>query len=201
MKIEDGRLIYHLTPISSLESIIKHGLMSRASLKSMGIKYVDTADHEILDERERLGLSHFIPFHFHIHTAYDTAVKNNHSDKMFSYICLNRSYAKSNGFLVLPFHPASNERPQLFDYAVGFNRIDWKTMEMTNSEAAQAHIDSRYHRQVRMAECLSRSIIPATSFQSIKVPDSNAQKYVSGLLDTYLGCNEHRPFVDIADLF
>lgn len=33
MSIKDGRLIYHLVPIDSLESIIKYGLMSRDSLK------------------------------------------------------------------------------------------------------------------------------------------------------------------------
>lgn len=94
MSIKDGRLIYHLVPIDSLESIIKYGLMSRDSLNKNNIKYIDTADHNILWERERLGLSQYIPFHFHIHTAYDTAVKNYNSNRTFVYICLSREFAR-----------------------------------------------------------------------------------------------------------
>ena len=74
MSVKNGKLIYHLVPLDSLESIIRYGLRSRDDLKKIGINFIDTADQEILHERERLGLSQYIPFHFHIHTAYDTAV-------------------------------------------------------------------------------------------------------------------------------
>ncbi len=52
MSIREGKLIYHLTPIDSLESIIKNGLMSRDSLDKLNVKFIDTADHEILLDRE-----------------------------------------------------------------------------------------------------------------------------------------------------
>ena len=123
MNIRDGKLIYHLVPLDSLESIIEHGLMSRDDLADINIRFIDTADQEILRERERLGLSQYIPFHFHIHTAYDTAVKNVNRDKTFAYICLHRNYAKQNDFKVLPIHPASNEHQNCMIFTKALKRL------------------------------------------------------------------------------
>lgn len=199
MSIRDGKLIYHLVPLDSLESIIEHGLMSRDDLADIDISFIDTADQEILRERERLGLSQYIPFHFHIHTAYDTAVKNVNSDRNFVYICLHRDYANKRNFKVLPIHPASNEQPELFDYEEGFAAIDWHTMELTIPEAQIAGIDLRYHKQVRMAECLASSPIPVSCFQSINVIDEETKEYVSDMLD-FFNIN-NKPFVNIRDWF
>ena len=44
MNIRDGKLIYHLVPLDSLESIIEHGLMSRDDLADINIRFIDTAD-------------------------------------------------------------------------------------------------------------------------------------------------------------
>ncbi len=199
MKIRDGKLIYHLVPLDSLESIIEHGLMSRDDLAEISLDFIDTADREILRERERLGLSQYIPFHFHIHTAYDTAVKNVNIDRKFAYICVRRIVAKNNGFKVLPIHPASNEQPELFEYDEGFEAIDWETMELTIPEAKDNGISLRYHKQVRMAECLAPSPILVNYFHVIYVPDIEAKKYVVELLDSYNVI--FRPYVDIKDWF
>ena len=64
MSIKDGKLFYHLTSIDSFESIVKNGLMSRDELSRNNLSFTDTADHDILQERNRLGLSQYIPFHF-----------------------------------------------------------------------------------------------------------------------------------------
>lgn len=185
MSIRDGKLIYHLVPLDSLESIIEHGLMSRDDLAENGLSFIDTADQEILQKRERLGLSQYIPFHFHIHTAYDTAVKNTNRDITFVYICLHRDYAKRRNFKILPIHPASNEQPTLFDYEEGFAAIDWDTMELTKSEAEERDGDLRYHQQVRMAECLSPFPIPVECFLSINVPNETVKRVVIGLLEAH----------------
>ncbi len=199
MSIRGGKLIYHLVPLNSLESIFTWGLMSRDDLDRYNIRFIDTADHAILFERERLGLSQYIPFHFHIHTAYDTAVKHNNSELEFIYICLHRDYAKRMNYKVLPLHPASNEQPILYDYAEGFSNIDWDTMEMTIPQAQKAGKDLRYHRQVRMAECLAFSPIPVSCFQSIIVPDDETKTKIYDLFDSF---NTHdRPFVDVENWF
>lgn len=199
MSIRDGKLIYHLVPLDSLKSIINHGLMSRDKLDEIKINFIDTADQEILHERERLGLSQYVPFHFHIHTAYDTAVKNLNSDKVFVYICLHRDFARINNFKVLPIHPASNEQPELLDYDEGFKRIDWNIMELTKAEAQDAGIDLRYHKQVKMAECLAPSSIPVNCFQSINVPNKEIEKIVIKLLCAYNIID--RPHIDIRNWF
>lgn len=199
MSIKNGKLIYHLTPLYSLESIIKYGLLSRDDLCKNDIGFIDTADQEILNERKRLGLSQFIPFHFHIHTAYDTVVKNVNSGKIFIYICLHRDFAKENGFMILPIHPASNEQPELFNYIEGFNIIDWDTMELSIPEVIDRDIDLRYHKQVRMAECLSPIPIPVGCFQSINVPDETVKKTVVDLLEVY-GIKD-RPYINIMNWF
>lgn len=199
MSIRDGKLIYHLVPVDSLESIIRHGLMSRDALDDMGVDFIDTANREILRERERLGLSQFIPFHFHYHTAYDTAVKNTNRGRTFAYICLHRNYAQRNNFMILPIHPASNEHPELFDYSEGFEAIDWATMELNIPEAQRAGVDLRYHKQVRMAECLSPLTIPVNCFLSINVPNEEAKSTVVELLDTYNIIN--RPHINIMNWF
>ncbi len=185
MSIREGKLIYHLVPLDSLESIIEHGLMSRDDLAEISIDFIDTADQQILHERERLGLSQYIPFHFHIHTAYDTAVKHANTGRKFVYICLHRDFARKNNFKILPIHPASNEQPELHEYDEGFDEIDWNTMELTIPEAQNNGINTRYHKQVRMAECLASSPILANNFQSINVPDEETKEYVLSLLRSY----------------
>lgn len=199
MSIKDKKLIYHLVPLDSLESIIKHGLMSRYDLYKNNINFIDTADKDILSERKRLGLSKYIPFHFHIHTAYDTAVKNANKDMTFVYICLHRDFARRKKFKILPIHPASNEKPDLFEYDKGFEKIDWNTMELNNSDAQNAGIDLRYHKQVRMAERLAPSPVSVNSFQSINVPDEKTKNYVLKLLKSFNIGN--KPHVDIRNWF
>lgn len=199
MSIKDGKLIYHLVPLNSLESIIKYGLMSRDDLDEISIDFIDTANHEILRERERLGLSQYIPFHFHIHTAYDTAVKNQNIGMKFVYICLHRDFARRKNFRILPIHPASNEQPELFEYDEGFNKIDWDTMELTIPEAEREGIDPRYHKQVRMAECLAPSPILIDFFQSINVPDEETRESVLKILQSF---NIRKtPYVTVRDWF
>lgn len=199
MTIKDGKLIYHLTPVDSLESIIRFGLRSRDDLDAINIDFIDTADQEILRERERLGLSQYIPFHFHIHTAYDTAVKHAYKNTDFAYICLHRDFARQMNYRILPIHPASNEQPVLYDYEEGLAVIDWKTMEQTILDAQIAGTDMRYHKQVRMAECLAFSPVSVSCFQSINVPNEEVRRYVLNLLasiniDSY-------PYINIRDWF
>ena len=199
MSVKNGKLIYHLVPLDSLESIIRYGLRSRDDLKEIGINFIDTADQEILHERERLDLSQYIPFHFHIHSAYDTAVKNSNRGITFIYICIHRDFARNNNFKVLPIHPASNEQPKLYEYDDGLNKIDWNTIELNKLEAQSRGVDLRYHRQVRMAECLAPSPISVNCFQSIIVPDVETQNYVFKLFGSFN--IKSIPYVDVKDYF
>lgn len=49
-----GKLIYHITSIDNLPSILKFGLLSRKCiLQNHDIHFTDIADPEILSKRER----------------------------------------------------------------------------------------------------------------------------------------------------
>lgn len=62
-----GKLIYHITSIDNLPSILKFGLLSRKCLlQNRDIHFTDIADPEILNKRERYkeALSQYVLFHF-----------------------------------------------------------------------------------------------------------------------------------------
>lgn len=196
MRVQDGKLLYHLTTLDVFESIVVNGLLSRNELYRRRLAFVDTANHEILAERERLDLSGCIPFHFHIHTSYDTYVKEQHKDKSFIYLCIHRNYANRNNFYILPIHPTSTEQPQIFNYNEGIEKIDWTTMEMNVIDAQRNFVDARYHKQVRMAECLSPNPIQIDDFHAIIVKDENSRRIVNKIFIKY-GVTTNPPYIDV----
>ena len=154
-----------------------------------------------MEGRDRLGLVNYIPFHFHIHTNYDTYIKDHNRDKAFIYLCIHRDYAKANNFSILPIHPTSNEQPQIYSsYNEGIAHIDWDTMELKKADIFPEGITERYRSQVRMAECLSPNIIPISAFQSIIVKDEASEKFVHNILDKY-GIKENPPYINVKPKF
>jgi len=73
-------------------------------------------------------------------------------------------------------------------------------MEISISEAKTAGVDLRYHKQVRMAECLSPLTIPIEYFQSINVLDENCKKYVEDILKKYNITNKP-PYINVQKWF
>ncbi|WP_409966860.1 DarT ssDNA thymidine ADP-ribosyltransferase family protein [Bengtsoniella intestinalis] len=173
--VKDGKLLYHLTKLSNLESIIDYGLSSRAILEKYKEDFGDIADPEIIDKREAMGLKKYVPFHFHPHTSFDVAVINRYNKEEFVYLCLTRKYAQSNGFCILPRHPLSGEDAQLYSYDDGWEMIDWDVMELKSNEFG-------YDRNVRMAECLTEEPVFINEFISIAVRNEEIENRVKGLL-------------------
>ena len=60
-----GKLLYHLTKLSNLESIIQQGMLPRKYILENGIRFGDIADGQIISKRQELGLDIYTPFHFH----------------------------------------------------------------------------------------------------------------------------------------
>ena len=60
--IKDGKLLYHLTRLDNLASILTHGLQPRCELTNTNFK--DIADGEILSSRQQHNLDRYVPFHF-----------------------------------------------------------------------------------------------------------------------------------------
>lgn len=165
-KIKEGKLLYHITKLKNLNSIIQHGLLCRKDLQKKQMLFSDIADQNIIEERK--DLNEYIPFHFHPDTPFDVAVKNNYKDS-FVYICIKREYARKNGFLICTSHPL-NKKNTLFSYDDGMKEIDWEIMETLESSFS-------YDPQVRMAECLSKYAIPIEDVHEIGVKNED-DKYI-----------------------
>lgn len=186
-KIENGKYLYHLTKLSNIDSIISKGLASRKLLLENNVIFADVADPEIMDKRTEFGLDKYVPFHFHPYSSFDVAVKNAHPDEDFIYICLQRSLARSNNFLILPKHPLTLSEVKLYEYDEGINKIDWIAMEKSSTE-------SKYIRDVRMAECLTEKIVPLNCFHSIAVKDNRILQFIK---EKFSAVNGNKPFIDI----
>ncbi len=184
---KEGKLLYHLTELKNLESIIDFGLVPRKILRENTVTFGDVADPEIIRKREVLGLDGYIPFHFHPYSAFDVAVKKTHSSEKFVYICIGRVFAERNDFKILIKHPLSQQGVVLYDYHEGMDAIDWDTMEQVGA------LDE-YSRNVKMAECLTDKMIPANQFQCVYVPDKETLTYIETLFRNN-GILEKPPYV------
>ena len=187
--VKSGKLLYHLTELKNLESIIRFGLVPRKVLLENTVTFEDIANPEIIVKRERLGLDEYIPFHFHPYTAFDLAVKKQHANNEMMYICIRRELARRNNFKVLPKHPLSLEDCQLYDYEEGFKRIDWDTM-------AKVGLTDPDSKQTKMAECLSAKVIPVDCFQCFYVPSEQSKEFAENTLRAY-GIEFPPPFVNV----
>lgn len=187
------KLLYHLTELDNMPSIIENGLLSRAEIKARGLKYKDVADSEIISRRELLGLDGYVPFHFHPYSAFDIAVKKSRPEDKFVYITIKRELASIANFKVLVKHPLSQEECVLYDYDKGISLIDWGTMETLGTNDA-------YSKNVKMAECLSIKPIDPELIQCVYVPDDWTKEYVEQLFWDK-GITEQPPYVSVMDKF
>lgn len=187
--VKNGKLLYHLTELKNLESIVRLGLVPRKVLLENEVKFEDVANPEIIIKRQELGLSEYIPFHFHPYTAFDVAVKNQHMGEEMIYICIQRELARENNFKILPKHPLSLTSYQLYDYDEGFNLIDWEIM-------TKVGLTDDHAKRIKMAECLSDRVIPIRAFKCFYVSSESVKIYVESVLHK-CGVNFPPPFVNI----
>ncbi|WKY46044.1 DarT ssDNA thymidine ADP-ribosyltransferase family protein [Eubacteriaceae bacterium ES2] len=169
--IKSGKLLYHLTKLSNLDSILENGLAPRKLIIEEDVKFADVADPDIISKRNKLELDNYTPFHFHPYSAFDVAVKNKYNDEEFFYICITRKLARENEFKILCKHPLTIDECNLMDYDVGFENIDWDTMHTRGT------VDD-YSKHVKMAECLTNFIIPVDCFHSIAVRNIKIKSFI-----------------------
>ncbi|MGY2799686.1 hypothetical protein ACVWV0_003862 [Ewingella americana] len=172
-KIEDQALLYHLTCMDNLPSILDTGLRSRASVKG---EFVDVADGEIITGREALNLQTMVPFHFFTKNPFDGRVLRDHNTKSFCIISVRRTFANENGWKVIPKHPlSSSSAVSLLDYDQGMAQINWEIMNTRDYKNAEC-------KSICMAECLSCVTVEPENFCCIYVKNDDEKKYVEGLI-------------------
>lgn len=170
-------LLYHLTKLSNLDSIIKNGMLPRRKIIEQKIQFGDIADKEIITKRQELGLDGYTPFHFHPYSAFDVAVKNKYHGQDMIYLCISRKKAQCEKYKILPKHPLSESECQLYNYDEGFEMIDWETLQEKNRS------DS-YAKQVKMAECLTDKTIFIDEFYCIYVKSETQKNKVINILNS-----------------
>lgn len=174
--IRNGRLLYHLTALENLASILQHGLQPRCELSND--EFNDVADGEILDSRANHSLDNFVPFHFFAKNPFDYGVQRTHSDKDFVLISIQRATARAKGWQIVPTHPLAEEGYQILAYDAGFSAIDWELME-------EREYDDRACKVACMAECLSPTSVNPNLIFCIYVKDSRVKAVVDRLVNSH----------------
>lgn len=166
--IKDQKLLYHLSSIKNIDSILRKGLMQRAQLS----EFEDVADSEILRKRKVLGLENYVPFHWFSRNPFDGGVQAARTDEFFILVTVRRALAKAQNWRVIPRHPLANDDIKVMDYQKGFDAIDWAIMN-------QRTYHDTHCKSVCMAECLSPHPVPVSSFFRIYVSNEEVERFVS----------------------
>lgn len=132
-----------------MRSILLDGLLPRKQLQEQENAFTDVADPQIMAYRKENYLDEYVPFHFFRNSPFAGRVMRDHPGK-YVYIAVNREYAKTHDFKIIPNHPMSSfekNHIQMCTYAEGFELIDWKTMD-------ERDYHDNYCKEVCMSECL-----------------------------------------------
>lgn len=163
-----GKLLYHITHIDNLPSILERGLMSRQNLLNENISdFKDIADPEILSKRESYQkvLSQYVLFHFYPKNPFDGAVCRKYGSENMAIITIKRDLYRQNKFFVIPSHPLDSNEPDIYPYEQGFQLIKW---DILDKETGRDYHDPEI-RKACMAECIMDYIIPSKEFAYIFV--------------------------------
>ncbi|MHC3993736.1 DarT ssDNA thymidine ADP-ribosyltransferase family protein [Thiomicrolovo sp. ZZH C-3] len=185
--IKDGKLLYHLTALTNIESILTNGLKPRANLTEV---FKDVAEQDIIDFRNAHNISNLVPFHFFAGTPFAGRVQKDHPSVEFVYITVHRDTAKSkrNNFKIFPTHPKHMNPLEIFDYEEGFQKIDWELMEKRDYSDNEC-------KETCMAECVAvHRSVPAKAFHSIIVKSEETKNYLEQLCQKLYGADCRQTF-------
>lgn len=172
IRIQDGKLLYHVTAVENLENIFKHGLLSRKDADSKKLLEINIADQEIIKKRKELGILQYVPFHFYEKTPFTGKILKKYSGTTFCIIAIRRKTAKDNNFKICTAHPLSqNPIAEVLDYEEGFHKIDWENAEKRD-------YDDPISKNACMAECLAVSPVMPKDFHAIFVADKQTEDHV-----------------------
>lgn len=171
-----GKLLYHITHINNLPSILKNGLMSRKKLQKSGKHFTDIADPDILNKRDNYkeSLSKYVLFHFYPKNPFDGAVCKAYGAENMVIITIRRELHKNNKFFIIPSHPLDSSEPDIYPYKEGFDLIRWDILDLEESRD--------YHdpeiKKACMAECVMDYVIPPKGFAFVYVKSEDVKSRI-----------------------
>jgi len=169
--IRTQKLLYHLTAIDNVASILESGLKPRAQLQ----QFADVANPDIIQNRAAHGLENYVPFHWFARNPFDGRVQQDHPNKTFVLFTVRRVLAQAENWAVIPRHPLANAIPDRLGYMQGMQEIDWDTMNRRDYHESDC-------KSVCMAECLSPRPVYATDFFKVYVSHEAAAKQVREII-------------------
>ncbi|MCZ4337876.1 DarT ssDNA thymidine ADP-ribosyltransferase family protein [Shewanella colwelliana] len=172
--IKQQKLIYHMTDMRNLDSILCEGIKPRSQLTG----FSDVADHEILAKRKRFRLDEKVPFHFFVNNPFDGGVVKAHPTKTFVILGISRAHSQAQNWEVIPRHPLANEAISLMTYDEGMEAIDWVAMNKRDYSDANS-------KSVCMAECLAPGIVDASHIHSIFVKTDACEERVTQMVNRF----------------
>ncbi len=146
-----GKLLYHITHIDNIQSILKYGLLSRNKLENLkSVIFKDIADQDIIEKRKEQLLQNYVLFHFFSKNPFDGNVCQKYGSENMAIIAIYRPIDKTN-FFIIPTHPLDvNKDPDIYPYDEGFKLINWDIIDdLQNRDYHDPII-----RKACMAECL-----------------------------------------------
>ena len=170
-----GKLLYHITHIDNIPSILLYGLTPRKKLQEDGVHgFKDIADHEILSKREgyKKALSGYVPFHFYARNPFDGAVCKKYGAENMAIITIKRELYKNYKFFIIPSHPLDKDSPDIYPYEDGIKLVRW---DILDGETGRDYHNPEI-KNACMAECVISYTIPARGFHSIFVKNDNTKK-------------------------
>lgn len=153
-----GKLLYHISPLSNLQGIVRHGLLSRNDLMARGLVFDDVADPAILAKRERFRLEAYVPFHFFPRNPFDYAVCRTKPDEPMALFAVQRARAQQSGWLIIPKHPLADDAHgpgEPLPWSQGNQAIDWHLLDQEDRDYTD-----RECKVACMAEALSPTPVP-----------------------------------------
>lgn len=169
---KNKKLIYHLTALKNIPSILEKGLLPRNQLTT----FQDVADKEIIQKRQGLVLEGYVPFHWFVGNPFDGIVQKTHKTTPFALIAVHRSLAATRNWKILSRHPLANGEMELHDYAAGFETIDWETMNQRDYRDPNC-------KSVCMAECLAPSPVAVSQFFAIYVRNAVLEQKIRTMVN------------------
>lgn len=183
--IQNGKELYHFTALDNLPSILSSKLLPRKQLKS----FVDVADKEILQGRDKFSLDEMVPFHFFPNNPFDGKVCQLNPEKKFAFIVVRRVTAKDREWKITPRHPLSGDC-KLMSYDEGMKAIDWETMNEKDFKKPESKL-------ICMAECLAPKALEPSIFHAIYVATEEDKQKVQKVVTE----NNLKIFVEVKPFY